>query len=192
MFPFCRSFPMQSFRVDLFQVILACRMPGSRSKSATPAPRQPPRPPATPLQHLGLILPVNPRTLERKAPENDLIAKFCLDNPRNFNGAGAESSGKPGGAARVTLRALGFNGAGAESSGKRIVFVNADIANTAASMGPERKAPENLKTNILERKQTTLQWGRSGKLRKTCACRSVSVFYERLQWGRSGKLRKTV
>ena len=85
-----------------------------------------------------------------------------------------------------------------------------------ASMGPERKAPENQTVGGgLRHGETLLQWGRSGKLRKTCGQRTGPLKVDRasmgperkapengmdllqaieshwLQWGRSGKLRKT-
>ena len=159
-----------------------------------------------------------------------------------FNGAGAESSGKLRDREIRGIRSrnasmgperkapeneryadrhrtgidIGFNGAGAESSGKRITELEVPGMESMASMGPERKAPEN---HICDGHpgdfKTKLQWGRSGKLRKTPTMtalpfsqsaasmgperkapenqnsRSETDRTSRLQWGRSGKLRKT-
>ncbi len=152
---------------------------------------------------------------ERKAPENktaifeyyvekmlqwgrsERLRKTPKDNPHQRN-------------------RRGFNGAGAKGSGKRLVEFDFDGRACVASMGPERKAPEN--QDLFERsyeRESWLQWGRSERLRKTTQRQRgqrvvwrASMGPERkapenpmtafdyetsglLQWGRSERLRKT-
>ncbi len=87
--------------------------------------------------------------------------------PPGFNGAGAKGSGKRGKVHVGEVKYFSFNGAGAKGSGKRKRLAIPYLRSRRASMGPERKAPENGQVIVRRIVEPKLQWGRSERLRKT-------------------------
>ncbi len=151
---------------------------------------------------------------ERKAPENLTYPSGGVPLPASFNEAGAKGSGKQawgqaqppwpllqwGRSERLRKTALRFVRAaafpasmGPERKAPENPRLDADsiIEYLKASMGPERKAPENGERMRILELEIQLQWGRSERLRKTVYPSEDRDFTGTLQWGRSERLRKT-
>ena len=130
---------------------------------------------------------------ERKAPENVLLRGCDVASVEMLQWGRSERLRKTrSGIFPLSLTGTMLQWGRSERLRKTTSPPSVKIGSASASMGPERKAPENSEKAPYGKRGCLLQWGRSERLRKTFTGSPDTVANTMLQWGRSERLRKTL